>query len=164
MAVTWSNLAASWQNIHYEYRCLSTDTKPTDAPVNSTLRELDTGASYYFSDGEWKLAPAQASGAASQSNTQSSAASAQQSLIVTFTEDQEEIGYVGDKTFKQVYDAFHAGAHIVCTGIGDSVNAGSVTFCGFNYSENKYDIEIRNSYTFITCIGLPDSNIRCAAM
>lgn len=36
-----------------DYRCLSTDTKPSDAEENALLLEVDTGDFYYFSDGEW---------------------------------------------------------------------------------------------------------------
>lgn len=36
-----------------DYRCKSTDTKPSDAEENALLLEVDTGDFYYFSDGEW---------------------------------------------------------------------------------------------------------------
>lgn len=39
----------------YNYKCLSTDTKPTfDIPTNSLLLELDTGDFYYFNGTVWK--------------------------------------------------------------------------------------------------------------
>lgn len=37
----------------YEYKGLSTDTKPTDCAVNSIFLELDTGDFYYFTGEEW---------------------------------------------------------------------------------------------------------------
>lgn len=38
-----------------EYRGKSTDTKPTNAPTNSTFLELDTGDVYYIDeDKTWK--------------------------------------------------------------------------------------------------------------
>ena len=51
--VTYSNKVPSWQNPYYEYRGLSTDTKPADVPENSIFWELDTGMKFYFSAGEW---------------------------------------------------------------------------------------------------------------
>lgn len=53
--VTYVNKVTSWNYPYMEYHGLSTDTKPTDAPVNSMFMELDTGDEYYFSDGEWCL-------------------------------------------------------------------------------------------------------------
>jgi hypothetical protein len=32
---------------------LSTDTKPTDVPVNTLFLELDTGCFFYFNGTEW---------------------------------------------------------------------------------------------------------------
>jgi len=55
MPVTRFNLANSAEYPRYRYYCSSTDDKPDDVPENSTLLELDTGAEYYFSDGEWSL-------------------------------------------------------------------------------------------------------------
>lgn len=36
------------------YFGLSTDTKPTDAEVNSIFTELDTNTDYYFTGEEWE--------------------------------------------------------------------------------------------------------------
>ena len=36
-----------------QYKCLSTDSKPTEAEVNSLLLELDTGDFYYFNGDSW---------------------------------------------------------------------------------------------------------------
>ena len=36
-----------------DYCCLSSDDKPTDAPENSLLLELDSLLFYYFTDGDW---------------------------------------------------------------------------------------------------------------
>lgn len=36
-----------------DYRCLSTDTKPTEAEENALLLEVDTGDFYYYTDGSW---------------------------------------------------------------------------------------------------------------
>ena len=55
MAVTYVNKITSWQYPYLEYHGLSTDNKPDDAPENSIFVELDTGAEYYFSNGEWNL-------------------------------------------------------------------------------------------------------------
>lgn len=39
----------------YDFKGLSTDTKPTDGVgVNSMFLELDTGDFYYFDNGEWQ--------------------------------------------------------------------------------------------------------------
>ena len=38
----------------YEYKGLSTDTKPTNCAVNSLFLELDTGIFYFFNGTEWK--------------------------------------------------------------------------------------------------------------
>lgn len=38
----------------YEYKGLSTDTKPTEGvPVNALFLELDTGAFYYYDGTAW---------------------------------------------------------------------------------------------------------------
>jgi len=37
----------------WEYKGLSTDTKPTDCAVNSLFLELDTGDFYYFDGEDW---------------------------------------------------------------------------------------------------------------
>ena len=41
------------QTGEYEYKGLSTDTKPTNCAVNSIFLELDTGDFYYFTGEEW---------------------------------------------------------------------------------------------------------------
>ena len=40
-------------NNYNEYMGLSTDNKPTEAPVNSLFLELDTGDFYYFNGLQW---------------------------------------------------------------------------------------------------------------
>lgn len=37
-----------------QYMCLSTDSKPEDAAINSLLLELDTGDFYYFDGDSWE--------------------------------------------------------------------------------------------------------------
>lgn len=37
----------------YEYKGLSTDTKPADCAENSLFLELDTGDFYYFTGDSW---------------------------------------------------------------------------------------------------------------
>lgn len=37
-----------------DLRCESTDTKPTDVPVNTLILEVDTGVFFYFDGTEWK--------------------------------------------------------------------------------------------------------------
>lgn len=39
--------------IDCQYEGLSTDSKPTDVPVNSMFLELDTGDFYYFDGTSW---------------------------------------------------------------------------------------------------------------
>lgn len=39
----------------YDYKGLSTDTKPTDAGVNSLFWELDTNEFYYFDGEYWQI-------------------------------------------------------------------------------------------------------------
>ena len=41
------------QGNEHEYKGLSTDTKPTNAGVNSLFLELDTGEIYYFNGEAW---------------------------------------------------------------------------------------------------------------
>lgn len=41
------------QDGEYEYKGLSTDTKPTNCAVNSLFIELDTGNFYYFDGTKW---------------------------------------------------------------------------------------------------------------
>ena len=38
----------------YEYKGLSTDTKPTTCAVNSLFLEMDTGDFYYFDGSAWQ--------------------------------------------------------------------------------------------------------------
>lgn len=57
--VTINRVVRSYNNgvkqVHdYEYKGLSTDTKPTDCAVNSLFLELDTGDLYYFDGSEWQ--------------------------------------------------------------------------------------------------------------
>lgn len=40
-------------NATTDYRCMSTDEKPTDADVNALLLEVDTGVFYYFDGENW---------------------------------------------------------------------------------------------------------------
>ena len=47
MAVTLKGASAN-------YNGLSTDTKPTNAPVNSIFTELDTNTDYYFTGETWE--------------------------------------------------------------------------------------------------------------
>lgn len=42
------------QKFEYEFKGLSTDTKPTACAINSLFLELDTGDFYYFNGSEWK--------------------------------------------------------------------------------------------------------------
>ena len=37
-----------------DYKCVSTDTKPTNVLTNSLMLELDTGKFYYFDGTEWQ--------------------------------------------------------------------------------------------------------------
>lgn len=53
MAVTITNKVMTYMHPYCEYSGLSTDHKPSNAPVNSVFKELDTGVSFYFSDGTW---------------------------------------------------------------------------------------------------------------
>lgn len=48
--ITINNCQMGWE---YEYKGLSTDTKPTNCGVNSLFLELDTGDFYYFDGEEW---------------------------------------------------------------------------------------------------------------
>lgn len=43
------------QAFEYEYKGLSTDTKPTACSANSLFFELDTGDFYYFDGSDWNL-------------------------------------------------------------------------------------------------------------
>ena len=58
MAVTInSKVNSTWNGLkyvgEYEFKGLSTDTKPTDCMVNSLFLELDTGDVYYFNGESW---------------------------------------------------------------------------------------------------------------
>lgn len=108
MAVTWSNLGASWQSPHYEYRGLSTDTKPTDVPVNSTFRELDTGASFYFSDGEWN--PARLP----QENSSSSSNGGSGNLLVVLSIDENDNTFAtSEVTYGDVLASMRSGIPVM---------------------------------------------------
>lgn len=41
------------QGREFEYKGLSSDTKPTDCDINSIFLELDTGDFYYFNGTTW---------------------------------------------------------------------------------------------------------------
>lgn len=41
------------QGAEYEYKGLSTDSKPKDCDVNSLFWEMDTDTIYYFDGEEW---------------------------------------------------------------------------------------------------------------
>ena len=53
MAVTINRSENLGSNVVYEYSGLSTDTKPSDVPVNTLFLELDTGDFYYFGGTDW---------------------------------------------------------------------------------------------------------------
>lgn len=42
------------QKFEYEFKGLSTDTKPTACAINSLFLELDTGDFYYFDGSGWE--------------------------------------------------------------------------------------------------------------
>lgn len=46
-------MAVTLNGSRADYVGLSTDTKPTDALVNSLFLELDTGVFYYFDGSDW---------------------------------------------------------------------------------------------------------------
>lgn len=46
-------MAVTLNGSRADYVGLSTDTKPTDAPVNSLFLELDTGDFYYYDGSDW---------------------------------------------------------------------------------------------------------------
>ncbi len=52
MAVTYNDNRKTGE---YEFKGLSTDTKPTDCAVNSLFWELDTGDFYYFDGTVWQI-------------------------------------------------------------------------------------------------------------
>lgn len=41
------------QAFEYDFKGLSTDTKPTACAINSMFLELDTGDFYYFDGSDW---------------------------------------------------------------------------------------------------------------
>ena len=88
--VTYINKVTSWEHPYMEYRGLSTDTKPTDAPVNAKFVELDTGVEYYYSGGEWNLAPTQNSGGSDGGSSSGTGAF----LAEITTQDYEEFTLV----------------------------------------------------------------------
>lgn len=135
MAVTYSNLAASWQTPYYEYRGLSTDAKPTDAPENSRFVELDTGARFYFSNGSWHVETTTGGNNSGGSDGGSSAAG---SLVVTLTEDDtgEETEYAINKTMSELQTAFQAGANIY------------LDYDGVQYPLNRYSLDEGESLFF----------------
>lgn len=56
MAVTINDVVktADSNTYDFDYKCLSTDTKPTDdVEENSLLLEMDTAIFYYFHSGSW---------------------------------------------------------------------------------------------------------------
>ena len=46
-------MAVTLNGSRADYVGLSTDTKPTDALVNSLFLELDTGDFYYYNGSDW---------------------------------------------------------------------------------------------------------------
>ena len=46
-------MAVTLNGSRADYVGLSTDTKPTDALVNSLFLELDTGNFYYYNGSDW---------------------------------------------------------------------------------------------------------------
>lgn len=49
-------MAFTSDNASNDYRCKSTDTKPTDGvQVNDSCLEMDTGDVYYFNGTEWTI-------------------------------------------------------------------------------------------------------------
>lgn len=101
--VTYINKVTSWEHPYMEYRGLSTDTKPTDVPVNAKFVELDTGVEYYFSEGTWNIAP-------SPSGDGSGSGGAEK-FVVTFTESNGDI--TADKTIAEIIEAKEAGDIVV---------------------------------------------------
>lgn len=98
--VTMTNEVESWGSPHYKFYGLAKDTKPTEnVPENSEFRELDTGADFYYSEGSWHPSPASSDGGSSSAGAEP--------FIVTITVGAND-EYVGDKTYKEVYDAFSA--------------------------------------------------------
>ena len=54
MAVTIKRSENLGSNVVYEYSGLSSDTKPSNVPVNTLFLELDTGDFYYFDGEDWE--------------------------------------------------------------------------------------------------------------
>ena len=46
-------MAITLNGANADYMGLSTDTKPTNVPVNTLFLELDTGDFYYYDGTEW---------------------------------------------------------------------------------------------------------------
>ena len=110
--VTYINKVTSWEHPYMEYRGLSTDTKPTDAPVNARFVELDTGVEYYFSGGTWNIAPSPSGGGSGSSQP----VVVNDKLVVTLTEEDDE--WTADKTFSEIAAAATAGKIIVADDSG----------------------------------------------
>ena len=104
--VTYVNKVTSWEHPYMEYRGLSTDTKPTDAPVNSKFVELDTGVKYYFNDGEWSVAP-------TPSDSSGGGSGGADKFVVTLTNENDT--WTADKTIAEILEAYEAGANVVCS-------------------------------------------------
>ena len=76
----------------YEYKGLSTDTKPTDCAVNSLFLELDTGYFYYFDGSTWVKTKS--------GDGYSTFKSLIDRSITEVTEEMTEgVGYIGDSAF-----------------------------------------------------------------
>jgi len=136
--VTYVNRVPSWTHPFMEYHGLSTDTKPTDAPVNAKFVELDTGASFYFYNGTWNAEPAQgsASGGSLPANFPAEdaanankflgfdasgdyaaldAPSGAEKFVVTLTEDDsgDDPVWTADKTIEEIAEAAEANQVVV---------------------------------------------------
>lgn len=48
-----SAIVGNVEKLEAEFKCLSTDSKPTTCGVNSLFLELDTGDVYYFTGEDW---------------------------------------------------------------------------------------------------------------
>lgn len=135
--VTYINRVTSWEHPYMEYRGLSTDTKPTDAPVNAKFVELDTGAEYYFSGGTWNVSPVQSG---SGGNSSSSGGGAEK-FVVTLIEDNDE--WTSDKTIAEVAEAFENNLIVVAK-----------VYDGHNYVEVPVVIADNDEEEpFVTCYG-----------
>lgn len=58
-------------NATTDYRCMSTDSKPTYADVNALLLEVDTGDFYYFDGENWGKVGGDTAEKSTNSNTKS---------------------------------------------------------------------------------------------